>query len=318
MNKPTSTASLYRPATGRLLVAYTATNSGRAALNLAVSIAKGRNVSLEIVGVSPEDDSYSGVWVGDTGYEAVVTNQITAWLQDAVRSVPQGITARARIYRGESETETLNRAAKELHCDGMIIGSQAHRITKSVSLGSTVNALLHSATRPVAIAPRGYTYMDEVTRVTAMFGPRNGSTDVVALCLDRARRRGIPARLVSLLVQEDKRFLRRLRKNRIEDSQEALDAYTDTVLAELAHTAIDKGTATTDIAAGHSVAAAVKQLEFIPGEIAFVGSSRLAAHGRIFLGSTGAQLLEALPVPLVVVPAGFMTTTEGGEAHDDG
>ncbi|MGM5595291.1 universal stress protein [Corynebacterium glucuronolyticum] len=315
MRRKKSVRGHYRPTTGRFLVAYQATRAGKAGMKLAISLAAGRDIGLEIVSVEPRDDSYSGVWVGDSGYDVVITNQLQKWLRQALDEVPLDIPARARIVTGENEADAISRAAEQLSCDAIIIGSRAHRVLNRVTMGATVDALLHSATRPVAIAPPGYHYTGEVTRITAMFGPRHGCNDVVALCMDRAQRRGIPARLVSLMVKEDKRLLKRLRKSPPKNTVAALSAYTEEFLAELATEAIEEGDVAVATAAGASVAEAVKELTFVPGEMVIIGSSRLAVHGRIFLGTTGAQLLHCIPVPLMIVPAGYMTGKEatGGE-----
>ena len=56
------------------------------------------------------------------------------------------------------------------------------------------------------------------------------------------------------------------------------------------------------VARGDSIEDAVSQLSWEPGELAVVGSSRLAQPRRLFLGSTAAKMLHELPVPMVVVP----------------
>jgi len=56
------------------------------------------------------------------------------------------------------------------------------------------------------------------------------------------------------------------------------------------------------VARGDSIEDAVAQLSWEPGELAVVGSSRLAQPRRLFLGSTAAKMLHELPVPMVVVP----------------
>jgi len=53
---------------------------------------------------------------------------------------------------------------------------------------------------------------------------------------------------------------------------------------------------------GDSIEQAVSHLSWEPGEIAVVGSSRLARPRRLFLGSTAAKMLHELPVPMIVVP----------------
>jgi nucleotide-binding universal stress UspA family protein len=46
----------------------------------------------------------------------------------------------------------------------------------------------------------------------------------------------------------------------------------------------------------------VNKLEWRDGDLIMVGSSRLGAPRRLFLGSTAAKMLRVLEVPMIVVP----------------
>jgi len=46
----------------------------------------------------------------------------------------------------------------------------------------------------------------------------------------------------------------------------------------------------------------VNRLEWHDGDLIMVGSSRLSAPKRLFLGSTAAKMLRVLDVPMIVVP----------------
>ena len=56
------------------------------------------------------------------------------------------------------------------------------------------------------------------------------------------------------------------------------------------------------VADGSSLDEAVASLQWSDGDILFLGSSRLAAPKRVFLGSSAAKILRATPAPVVVVP----------------
>ena len=56
------------------------------------------------------------------------------------------------------------------------------------------------------------------------------------------------------------------------------------------------------VGAGSDIEDAVSRIDWLPGEVALVGSSRLAQPRRLFLGSTAGRILRALPVPMIVVP----------------
>jgi nucleotide-binding universal stress UspA family protein len=66
---------------------------------------------------------------------------------------------------------------------------------------------------------------------------------------------------------------------------------------------------TSMIVDGPTVEGAVAKLEWHDGDLIMVGSSRLGAPRRLFLGSTAAKMLRVLQVPMIVVPK-----AEGGQA----
>ncbi len=59
---------------------------------------------------------------------------------------------------------------------------------------------------------------------------------------------------------------------------------------------------TATIVDGSTVEEAVSKLEWQDGDLIMVGSSRLCAPRRLFLGSTAAKMLRVLDVPMMVVP----------------
>jgi nucleotide-binding universal stress UspA family protein len=59
---------------------------------------------------------------------------------------------------------------------------------------------------------------------------------------------------------------------------------------------------TSTIVEGVTVEEAVSKLEWHDGDMIMVGSSRLSAPRRLFLGSTPAKMLRVLDVPMMVVP----------------
>ncbi len=59
------------------------------------------------------------------------------------------------------------------------------------------------------------------------------------------------------------------------------------------------------VASGLNIDDAIAELSWEDGEIAVVGSSRLARKRRLFMGPTAQRMLRTLPVPLVVVPKNY-------------
>ena len=53
---------------------------------------------------------------------------------------------------------------------------------------------------------------------------------------------------------------------------------------------------------GDSIRQAVRGVDFADDEVVVIGSSRLAAPKRLFVGSSASKIIRALKVPMIVVP----------------
>lgn len=305
---PTASTFDRRAAGGKILIGYVATDYGQDALKLGIALARERNVSLEIVMVAPRNNTTPGIYPHDRGYDSILEEQIAAWLTEALALVPEGMEATARIVPGDSEAAALNETAEELGCDMIVVGGRPGGMLRRFTMGTAVNSLLHSGSVPIALAPRGYSFPGPITRLTAMFGPKPGTSDVIAIALDRARRREVPLRLISLVIkgETDSPALGG-------DVITAISHYANRILATIAKDMLSAGHATTLVTSGDTVEDAVKEIEWDEGEIVVVGSSRLAAAGRLFIGGTASRMLRAIPVPMLIVPAGYMRA-EGGDS----
>lgn len=69
----------------------------------------------------------------------------------------------------------------------------------------------------------------------------------------------------------------------------------------------EAGRATVKARAGADIEEAAEGIEWLPGELAFIGSSRLGHGGRVAIGARARRLLRVLPVPVVVVPRGAVS-----------
>jgi nucleotide-binding universal stress UspA family protein len=56
------------------------------------------------------------------------------------------------------------------------------------------------------------------------------------------------------------------------------------------------------VADGTTLESALKKLNWDDGDVLVVGSSRVAAPKRVFLGSTAAPILAGTDAPVVVIP----------------
>ncbi len=279
----------------KLVVGYLATPGGADAVALGVRLARTLGAELELRLVVEADD-VTTPRVTVEKFQDVLADQTRVWLDEAVKLVPEDVTAHAEVVVAESVTEALSAEAVRLDALAIVVGGSGGGLIGRYWLGSDVDHLLHFAPVPVAVAPRGTRHSDvaRVRTVTCAIGSRPGAK----LLLDTAARlsaaAGVPLRLVSLV---------------------ALDAHPGSdveVAREKAGAAIESAKAslpsdlqvTTEVVEGASVEEAVEKLTWRDGDLLMLGSSRLAPPRRLFIGSTAARILRVLDVPIVVTPRG--------------
>ncbi|WP_281445596.1 universal stress protein, partial [Paenarthrobacter nicotinovorans] len=154
----------------RYVVGYTANARGHDAVHLAVALARNQDVSLDLVLVIPEDSPFNAVYPPEAGYDDILNQQAQRWLDEGLALVPEDITARGHIRRGDSEAQALIDAAVEMDAAALVIGATNGGLFKRFTIGSVAGSLLHSSPVPVALAPHGYQRTDAITRLSCGFG----------------------------------------------------------------------------------------------------------------------------------------------------
>lgn len=284
----------------RLVVGYLATPGGADALALGVRLARTLGAQLDVCMILPSD-RVNPVVAPTERIDDLLAGQAQAWLDEALATVPGDVTAYSHLMFDESYADGLIHEARRLAAGVIVVGGSGGGLAGSHSLGSVVNELLHSAPVPVAVAPRGLrdSPVHRVREVTCAIGRRDGAD----LLLDHAVRfsasAGTPLRLVSLVALDPTFGALRgdtdaVRQRALEHAERTVDA----ARRELPESV----RVTSTIVDGPSVEAAVSSLDWQDGDLIMVGSSRLGAPRRLFLGSTAAKMLRVLDVPMVVVP----------------
>ncbi|WP_207343676.1 universal stress protein [Arthrobacter sp. E3] len=284
----------------RYVAGYTADPRGSDAVNLAVAMARRQGATLDLVMVMPQNSQYNGVYPHEAGFETILAEQVSQWLDEGLALIPEDIQAQAHIRSGESEAEELIAAAEELGASLLIIGGSNTGIFKRFSIGAVANSLLHASTIPVVLAPAGYSRTEPITRLTCALGTRAGAEGVLQSGIAMAKRRSLPLRLVSLVavgpgestatVEDAKKHLLQVAATGDGASADVLDTLDMEIV----------------VGTGRSIEDAVDNLKWKKGEILLIGSSRLAQNNSIFLGSTANRILRALPVPMIVVPRNYV------------
>lgn len=284
----------------RLIVGYLATPGGADALALGVRLARTLGAELELILVVPPDrPGIARLSVGD--FDEVLHEQAEHWLSKALADVPDDVVAHSHVCFAESFAGGLIDEIARLEADAIVVGGSGGGLAGPFSLGSVVNELLHSSPVPVVVAPRGTRHSDveRVREVTCAIGERQGADLLLRTAVRFSTAAGTPLRLVSLVALDP--TFGSLRGD--------ADAVRERALAHAQHTleaakeALPEGIpVTSTIVDGPTIEDAVSKLDWRDGDLIMVGSSRLSAPKRLFLGSTAAKMLRVLDVPMMVVP----------------
>lgn len=294
-----------------IVVGYTATKAGRDAVAFAARLAVATSSVLDVAIILPAD-SRSVITPPDAGYDRLLREQAQKWIAAAIDKTPTEVVAHAHVRSAESFAEGLIVLAGELGATHIVVGAADGGVRGRHRLGTTTTELLHSSDVPVVLVPRGARKIAAdtgLTRLTVAVGTRPGADALMEDAAALAASTGARVRLLSLLTVDlpptaDTGAIR------IAGTTEA-----DEVLAA-AQTALPDGlTVDVVVADGDSIEDAVSHLDWQPGEVLLVGSSRLAQPRRLFLGSTAAKMLHEVPVPVIVVPRTHQhgTTQEGSQ-----
>ncbi|MCT9820845.1 universal stress protein [Microbacterium sp. W1N] len=282
----------------RVVVGYSATKAGRDALAFAARLAQATDAVLDVTVVLP-GEGRSVITPHDPSYTRYLREQAQQWIATAIDRIPADVTAHAHVRQADSFAEGLIEVADALEARCIVVGAADGASRGRHRLGATTDELLHSSDVPVVLVPRGTRKIPAstgITRLTVGIGVRPGADALLHDTASLADATGAPVRLLSLLpvdvpVGADTGTIRLAGTTEIAE-----------VLASARATLPGTLDAEVVTAEGDSIQDAVARLDWEPGEVLLVGSSRLAQPRRLFLGSTAAKMLREVPVPVIVVP----------------
>ena len=284
----------------KVVVGYLATPGGADAMALGARLARTLGAELEACIILPRDRVLPP-HTGTRDYEAVLAEQAEKWLAEALASVPDDVPAHGHVTFDDSFADGLIKETARLEADVIVVGGSGGGLAGSYSLGSVVNELLHSAPVPVAVAARGTREMkvERVREVTCAIGQREGADLLLQTAVRFSKAAGTPLRLVSLVALDPAFGALRaddeaVRERALTHARQVLDTAKSSLPEDFPVTAT--------AVAGPTVEEAVRKLEWHDGDLIMVGSSRLSAPRRLFLGSTAAKMLRVLDTPMMVVP----------------
>ena len=281
----------------KLLVAYLATPGGEDAVAFGACLARTFGASLDIAVVIPPDPPET--ITSAAGFAEALDEAARQWVAGAADLVPGDVVAETHVVVDEHVAHGLIAETERVGATMLVVGASGGGITGRHSLGSVVNDLLHSSPVPLALAPRGFSHTgaERIREITTAIGSRPGAEILLDTALALSARGDLPLRLLSLVSRDD------ITGRTTDDEAVARAVDLANTSLETAHKRLsDQTPIASTVAQGRNVEDAVSSVEWHDGDMIMVGSSRLAAPGRLFLGATAAKMLSVLAVPLLVVP----------------
>ncbi|MFW0797221.1 universal stress protein [Gordonia sp. CPCC 205515] len=281
----------------KLMVAYVATPGGADAVALGVRLARTLDAELEICVVMKREPADTVAPMEFFSEE--LTAHANEWVAEALAEVPEDVTATAHVAVHDSIAGGLIEECGRTDAVALIVGGSGGGLMGGLSLGSVVNELLHSSPVPVLLAPGGirHSSVATVTGITCAVGELPGARALLDTAARACARGRLPLRVVSLVAVDADR-----RRGDQTEVRERARAHAEKAMKLVEAEVPDTVSVTTAVAEGRTIEDAVNALEWRDGEIILVGSSRLAAPQRLFLGSTAAKMMRVLAVPMAVVP----------------
>ena len=283
----------------KLLVGYTADERGAEAIELASALVAGTpEASLQIAIVLPAAAPFNAVYPGgDHGYSSILSAQVDQWAEQALELVPEGINASVVAQSVSSVAEGLITLARDYTADGIVLGGRKRHRAGFFLPGAIANALLHSS--PVSVYMSSPAALEtlrsadgKLTRITAFVGDRPGAKDVIEQSARLAAASSVPLRVVTLVLPFD-----------VQDPEQDLESHVESTRAYLAElTESLQLDARIEVVVGRNLDEAVGQLSWQGGDLALLGSARLAAARRLFIGPKAQRILGKLFVPMGVIP----------------
>ncbi|MEE4021504.1 universal stress protein [Gordonia sp. PKS22-38] len=291
-----------------ILVGYVQGEGGTGGVQLGAMAAESLGTDLVVATVVPKP------WT--TPSMGKVDAEFTAWTDQVVEKARQEITDYMEIYPPELSWEfrrldhrTASRAlidcAVELSADGIVISSTGDGQLGQIVVGSTGDTLMHRSPVAVGISPRGYRSPKhgQLTRVTvAITGADNASRAVLERGRTLSARMGKPLRVITFAVRGGAMYPPLVGLS----TEDAVLEQWQEQSAQAHRELLDDGSIPSDtecaVAAGRGYREAFDSIDWIEGEVLFLGSTREGVLSQVFLGSRAAKIIRHSSVPVVVLP----------------
>jgi nucleotide-binding universal stress UspA family protein len=282
-----------------IVVGHDGADSGDDAAVLGAQLAASADEELVVVSVYPEENPIGAGRV-DAEWVAYMREQAEQRSAEAKRFL-SGVQATFRVVGSHSAAHGLDDIAEETRASMIVVGSSPRGPRRRVVAGSTGERLLHGASCPVAVAPRGMRDRDlggRVTRIGVAYVDSAEARVALGLAAELAKKLGASLTLYTVVAP------------RAEFSPVAGRASEESLMQAVRETvreSLDRALASLDIEAAEEVleGSVVDQLAALDErecDLLVCGSRGYGPVRRVLLGGVSRRLMRRASCPVVVVP----------------
>ncbi|HJT93096.1 MAG TPA: universal stress protein [Mycobacterium sp.] len=288
-----------------IIAGFSSSRQGTAPLNLAAQISRWTGDKVVAAAIVERPWPAKGDPVEDE-YLRYVTSAASQAIERVVGQLPEDLDIPTVVHQSSSIPTGLIELVAAHDARLVVVGSSSSGLLGRVALGSVTERLVHTASVPVAIAPRGYPLGPEpIRRLTAAYGGEADINGLLAAAAELAKQWPVQLRIVSFTVRPVTMY-----SGSIEPSVE------DLVVAQWARKTMDDivkqlndiraRIAVPDVevvvGSGHDWREAVESVSWESGDMLLLGSGAAGRAAHVFLGSAASKILRHAPVPVMIVP----------------
>lgn len=288
-----------------IIAGFSSSRQGTAPLNLAAQIARstGEKVLATAIierSLSRQDDPV------ENEYLNYVSVQAEKSLAKVVQQLPEGLDIPVVVHQSSSIPTGLTELVEAHDASLVVVGSSSTGLLGRVGLGSVTERLVHTASVPVAIAPRGYAPgTDPVRRLTAAYGDESDVNGLIPAAAELAKKWSVSLRITSFTVRPVRMFGGSIERS-AEDLvvQQWMRRTFDGIVKQLNDVRERVAVPDVDVVVGSGLdwREAVEAVPWESGDIILMGSGAAGPVAQVFLGSAASKILRHAPVPVMIVP----------------
>ena len=280
-----------------VIAGHDGSDSGEDAVALGVQLARATGEELLVVVVYPQENPIGPGRV-DAEWVAYMREHAEEVLASARRAFGEdGVSY--RVVGSESAAHGLDDVAEAEKASLIVVGSSRRGTRRRISPGSTGERLLHGASCPVAVAPRGHRPSGPITRIGVGFVDTTEGREAARVAAALAVRMGASVTLYTVVAPRAEVFSPIIGR----DAEEAwLATVREDAREAQARIAASLGVSVTCELLEGEVIDALAALDEREVDLLVCGSRGYGPVRRVLLGGVLRHLVRRAASPVVVVP----------------